>query len=318
MPGVTGGDHVRLPVRPGPAGAVHAEPGDEMTREELGRRFAPAAGRLKLLVHAPPFRWTSGGCVVLHSLCRRLRRVGADAYLWAGGEPAANPDWDTPFANGKIDPTTPDVVAVYPEVVTGNPLGTRHVVRWLLNVPGLLGGDGVYPAADLIYTYAPRFGSGPPLTVIELRRDLFHPPPPGSSRSGGCYVVRKGSRTPRVAATEGMEHLPDDTTHEVYADRFRRCETFYSYDPTTTLSVLAALCGCRSVVVPEPGVSGDRWRAGLPSYFGAGIAYGAGEIERAEHTRPELSTRLQTVQSETDSQIESLLAAAGNLVRGNQ
>lgn len=44
-------------------------------------------------------------------------------------------------------------VAIYPESIPGNPLGTKNIVRWILNTPGLLGGPITFKN-ETIWSYS--------------------------------------------------------------------------------------------------------------------------------------------------------------------
>ena len=44
-------------------------------------------------------------------------------------------------------------VVIYPESTKGNPLKAKHVVRWILNTPGVCGGDGIFEKTDHIFLY---------------------------------------------------------------------------------------------------------------------------------------------------------------------
>jgi hypothetical protein len=77
-----------------------------------------------------------------------------------------------------------------------------------------------------------------------------------------------------------------------YVNVFNIYEYFYSYDPCTFYSVIAAMCGCISVVVKVEGLSKEDWlnilapieylkETGEQLY---GIAYGEEEIEFAKNT----------------------------------
>ena len=48
----------------------------------------------------------------------------------------------------------------------GNPWGAPQVVRWVLNVPGLLGGDRSYASDELLFAYHERFYPGVPLLYL--------------------------------------------------------------------------------------------------------------------------------------------------------
>ena len=45
-------------------------------------------------------------------------------------------------------------VVIYPEIVAGNPLGAECVIRYVLNFPGLLGGDEAYPETETVVAFS--------------------------------------------------------------------------------------------------------------------------------------------------------------------
>ncbi|MEI7429016.1 MAG: glycosyltransferase family 1 protein, partial [Betaproteobacteria bacterium] len=95
---------------------------------------------------APDFRHSSAGIRNLHYLCHVLNELGYEAYI--AGAKTTSIHLRTPlldirtaeqhFCSGK----TP--IAVYPEIISGNPINTPVVARWLLNIPGHLGGDTLF------------------------------------------------------------------------------------------------------------------------------------------------------------------------------
>jgi hypothetical protein len=107
---------------------------------------------VKFLIYAPPYQnWSAGGRV-LHRLCHLLNVIGHDAAIpyWPNGqENRVNPDWRTPY----ITNPEPDRVVVFPEVVSGNPLAAPHVVRYVMNHPGLLAGDTRYADGEVVIYY---------------------------------------------------------------------------------------------------------------------------------------------------------------------
>ena len=69
-----------------------------------------------------------GGVRVLHKLCDTLNSLGQEAYVTCE---ITNPEFDTPKIDvGDID--FENTVVIYPECIYDNPLGAKHVVRWLL------------------------------------------------------------------------------------------------------------------------------------------------------------------------------------------
>ena len=93
----------------------------------------------KFIIYAPPFDENSGGNVLLHRLCDLLNKEGESAYIRLWDMPQPNNSgiygsFNTPLA--KISDLSDNTIVVYPEVVSGNPLMAKNVVRWLLYHPG--------------------------------------------------------------------------------------------------------------------------------------------------------------------------------------
>ena len=79
----------------------------------------------------------------------------------------------------------------------------------------------------------------------------------------------------------------------LFLEIFNRCEYFVSYDPCTFLSIIAAFCGCISIVYPVEGLSKEEWLStiAVKKYMQEkqinvlyGVAYGLEEIEWAKST----------------------------------
>src|SRR5258706_9916148 len=125
------------------------------------------AGPMKYLIWSYDYRHDSGGPKVLHRLCHELNMAGQEAYVshWT-----VNPDWETPYAEA---PLSGDWTAVYPEIVHGNPWGAPHVVRWVLNTPGLLGGDATYDPSETVVTFSRLFIDEPVLMLPTIELDIY-------------------------------------------------------------------------------------------------------------------------------------------------
>ena len=118
----------------------------------------------KFIIFSPSYSKNNGGAVTLHHLCDLIKKNGYDCYLY--------PAFDNlelnlrnykqiltkffkrlirqPFRKFKtsdrfITPVLKDfpgrlkleeLVVIYPEIVFGNPLGAKNIVRWLLHNPG--------------------------------------------------------------------------------------------------------------------------------------------------------------------------------------
>jgi O-antigen biosynthesis protein len=199
----------------------------------------------------------TGGVKVLHRLCHELNEAGQEAYV--SGSP--NPEWNTP-QSGPF-PTTDeahhwvagDWIAIYPEVVSGNPWNAPRVVRYVLNNPGKLGGDTTYDPSEIVYVYHPNFddvgaGSDRVLMLPAIELDIYfdrHLP-----RETPVWYVGKGRKTRDVPGVEITYQIRLD--RERLADVLNRATVLYTFDNVTAMVEIARLCGCPVVVIPD----GDR------------------------------------------------------------
>lgn len=267
---------------------------------------------LPYIVVAPSYSPDSGGGIFQHQLVHQINTMGKCAYLWpqppiarslrnrlsdrwhdplgAFRKPhpyAVNPELNTPVAR-KAD-LHPDSIVVYPEIVIGNPLKARNVVRWLLYKPGLLhpykfGPDEMFFRVGELSDLPEITGGAPDLMMWTINPTYRNENRP--DRKGACFIVRKGWKKPRIPETEGAIQV-DNLSHAEMADVFNRCETFYSYDEATFYSQYAALCGCLSIIIPGLYGSRQEWAAqhDLGRY---GVAYGLDDTAHALATRDKL------------------------------
>lgn len=108
--------------------------------------------------------FTSAGIRCLHLLCHHINLHNVPAYIILIGEEnnhkenTTEPDYLTPILTQRSaryhfeKGMTP--ITVYPEIVAGNPYASPCTVRYILNFPGLLGGDEQYNAEELCFSYS--------------------------------------------------------------------------------------------------------------------------------------------------------------------
>lgn len=266
--------------------------------------------RSNYIVYAPNFNANSGGSIFLHELVNALNKLGEAAFIWpwrrlpASGYRAkimsqlrlpgsgwarsikTNPNLCTPVAT--LEDFTNSTIVVYPEVTLGNPMQAQNVVRWLLYKPGLRH-PYKFGNSDMFFTAGsfcdiPEITGGAP-ELLMWRRNPVYQNYNFADRSGACYIVRKGAYKNRIPETANAIQI-DGLSHEEISQTFNRCETFYSYDEATLYSQYAAICGCRSVVIPGLYNSREEWSENhkLGRF---GIAYGTEdhELKHADATR---------------------------------
>jgi ABC-type polysaccharide/polyol phosphate export permease len=219
------------------------------------------------LIWAPPFTHRSSGVRALYRLCHHLNTRGHPSAM-VGPPGDTHPAWLCPRHEGEVG----DSVVVYPEIVPGNPLGAKTVVRWCLNNPGLLGGDTAYADEEIVFVYDPqrleeinRTAVSKPLGPKRiLWTGLVDPgvihPDPSVPKTIDCVFTYKGralrERFPWPdASTPDLEDLTPD--FQALGDTLRRTRTLYSYDHYSNVLREAAICGCEVRVIGEDGVWHD-------------------------------------------------------------
>lgn len=232
-------------------------------------------------IWSPPYAHTSSGVRTLHLLCHLLNEAGEKAYIVPSGHTgyAINPFLNTPILT--VDEQNfygDNFIAVYSDVVIGNPFNAKHVVRYLLAPRGAYGGDSIFPDTDQIWGALPTIAdnvlripvSDPVIFYtnqgnrklyesdckkINLRLpkkewDKMFPPDP--IRSGSCFYSHKyemHGNQPLLELTGGSTRLTGSL--ENLANIMRKSEVCYIYEVTSAMTE-AALCGCPVVLVRTP------------------------------------------------------------------
>lgn len=155
-----------------------------------------------------------------------------------------------------------DTIVVYPDVIYGNFLRAKHVVRWFLYHNRFSDEvDKAYGKNDMFVCYREIFNDdklNP--TRRKLRTPYFdwetYKQTNFGQRSGTCYIVRKGAKRPDLP-----EHFDgrvvDDLSEKEKVKFFNQCEFCICYDLQTAYTTIAAVCGCIPIVIPE---EGKTWR----------------------------------------------------------
>ncbi|NVJ60888.1 MAG: WavQ [Gammaproteobacteria bacterium] len=277
----------------------------------------------KFLIYTPSYNERSGGIIVLHKLCHLLNDLGHEAYVYPYAYTyeinrfnllenifnfikwsffssitpfKTNKHFNTPIFKGGIKDIE-NFTVVYPEIVFGNPLRAKNVVRWLLHQPGFHEHRIYYGRNELLFkfnsaikdfSYPGSVTSSHELKVIHYPLEYYNNNTK-ISRNGYAYCVRKGKGKTFVK-DHSNDILIDNLTHQKISEVFKRCEYFISYDTYTAYSIFAALCGCISVVVGDSGVSKIDWYPNVQDRYG--IAYGMEDIPWACQTMSKVYDRV--------------------------
>jgi hypothetical protein len=292
----------------------------------------------KFLIFSPHYDANNGGAIALHKLCDIINRNGGEAYIHPmfnsyetsllDGEQifeaikkekdlllenfvaVVNPHYKTPvrhiFQDQNYDA---DWIIVYPEIVLGNPLKAKNIVRWFLHNPWFHTGKFYYSRGEFHVRHSPLFKAYAfpecvlaknTLNVVDFNLDNYNLEGASQNREGTAYCIRKG-RGRQLAHDLNNSIRIDGLSHADVARVFKSVKTFYCYDMETAFSQYAALCGCDSVVIPDPDITEEQWR--LDARYRYGLAYGEENIEKARATAPLVRPFMQEMEQNSTQQV---------------
>jgi hypothetical protein len=254
--------------------------------------------------------WTSsvfnigcGGLNVQYELCRVLKEMGVNVKIYAPIK-VENSIFNDYYEDNEFDLN--ETVVIYGETIDGNPLNAPYVVRWILAPMGIyftIDKCNTWGKNDLVYYFnsESKIKNNPDklgnifkmLPIMYISKYIQNNNI--EIRNGICYTIRKGIHMHKELV---MKHPPN--SFEILnscgliecIDIFNKYKYFLSYDPLTFYNIIAAMCGCISIVVKVDGLSKEDWlntlapveylkETGEPLY---GLAYGEEEIEFAKST----------------------------------
>lgn len=207
--------------------------------------------RKEYIMLVPPLS-KSNGVKTLYLLYIHLTKRGEKVRLCAPGIHVPGFNYITP--EEFTEDITNNAIVIYPEIVIGNPLDIRNVVRYVLYYPGVLGGTKEYHPSEFIVTHNPMFYTGAfKLTIPWIDKALFYDN--NSPKTQDCYFVHKGGKFREVPELEGLTeinmHYPK--TKQELANLLRTTGTLYSFDDCSSLVTEAMLCGAKVKIITEDG-----------------------------------------------------------------
>jgi hypothetical protein len=245
-----------------------------------------------------------GGATVPHTLANQLALLGENVYIYANSTNLKYNITCIPWGTDlEFDKENTIVIFIagagehtwdymVPEKLKNAP----NIVRWLVNDQVKL-----YPKEDKFYIYHKYWNIlkdqkiDGELSVIEIDHELFKNK--GLQRKGTCYLIKGNLDTESERVIHKPEDLyidsvlyniPDSEKMKFYSELFNQMEYFISYTPFTFTSVLAVMCGCKSIVIPKSEYGGEKFNKEkwLNEIWCAkyGIAIGLDDLPRAINT----------------------------------
>lgn len=284
-------------------------------------------------IFALDYQQQSAGVRALHYLCHALNESGKEAYITCE---TTSPNLRTPVLTEAVlkqhHTSGRKPIMVYPEIVSGDPMAAGGVVvRWLLNKPGHIGGDTVFPDDNLIFAYAANFLTpgmhGEILHIPTYDLTIFNNDnnPDDDKRELVCfyahkYLIHGGKLTAHVQRAVSL-CKDQPLTHTEIAAILRRAKLLYIYEPTA-LVVEALLCGCPASIIET-----EYWRSHAGNFacgVGTGVIMGDDpeSVARARESIHDYRTKhentyLKEAWEQLDRFVESTQAAAKKLADHN-
>ena len=269
------------------------------------------------IIWAPSFVANSAGIGCLYRLCHILRERGIKAFVAGSDRPAPNCEAPLLALADAQRLCLNGFAAVYPETAVGNPLGASTVVRWVLNRPGLLGGDAEYDAGEHVFYYSDVYR---PYIRNAVRGKLYMPMIDesiffcesqecchDSQRTLACYYVGKSTWKEGYCDRDRTFEITRETPPKSELGKlFRASRVLYCFDNSTILAYEALLCGCPVVIIPDgTQTKEDYSRLELGT---EGIAWGFEEPAPVRVDVDKLKARYRQAESDFETQLQQLIA----------
>jgi len=237
---------------------------------------------LKFLIYSFNYNWRIGGIVVLNKLADLIAELGYESYVIdenrKNHHPAVRVNLDEAIEIAK-DPKT---FVIYPEVIVDNPLNAENVCRWVLYFPGVNGGNTTYHQAEFVFVYNKAFvlntpySDSPEIKIVDTM--LSEMSNLGIKRTKDAILIKKGSQDAEkrkeifidpyqeklLEVESADEFIAECVDIAEYNRKLNEIRYFISYDNYTYHNILAALAGCKSIVVPELGKSKEEYLLDYP------------------------------------------------------
>ncbi len=237
-------------------------------------------------IFTPKYTRQSAGVKVMHFLCHHLNTLGYPAFIVNFYRNSKHLSKDDIFAYTNPDHIAPilsedaflshkylqkNPITIYTDTVTGNPLRSSCIARYLLHYPGHLGGEqeGNFNDNELIFCYSQKIkeslseSDSDVLFMPVCNTNIFNMEGVSESKQGSCFYASKykNVHNGKLSAitknsVEITRGLPDSQTPDQIAELFKKSEVFYSYEDTALITE-ALLCGCPVVLVRNKFLKND-------------------------------------------------------------
>jgi hypothetical protein len=278
------------------------------------RKLRHEEGKVTYIVYCPWDIKISGGQVALHMLTKNLADQGEIVYTLSKPMFSCNAKTIKSEYNCESIQVSPiefdpeKTVVIYPEIIRGNPIGAKRVVRWILynTIQSI---EDTWNPLDELWYYLPFFETSRKedkklLSAFDFKLNLLRDRKKEPSKEN-VLLLRK--RTPELDEWSESIKMEEPSSMQDFAEKVSDFKFFYTYDDATYYSIAASLVGCTSIIL-DPRMDPEEYRKKNPIFL-YGVAFGTelDEIERAEKTKKLLRPHLLQLERESIHQIKAFI-----------
>ena len=277
--------------------------------------------KIKIIIYTPRLYEKCGGVKALHRLAQEINKV-KHTYIYAKIYCYDGIKYLNEYCNNFANPyeINENTIVVYPEIVSGNPLNAKHVLRWILLDIRIEMGIQHYlnwNKTDIVYYWEPSTSkTNNQLTIPFIDKEYKNYN--NTRRTKTCFLIKKGPLIHNIKEITWM-HPPDsikldNLSIDEVISTLNESHTFYCYDPNTFYILGATICGCITVMHPITNMSKEIFLKNRMTTiddftFDSGIAYG-NSIQEVEHARSTVSisqTNLNILLSKYELKLNSFM-----------
>lgn len=278
---------------------------------------------------SPRYEENGGGSIALHRLCHIINEYTehkaylcplsysfkntVKEFLRRKKKFLVNDSWNTPIYRSLFLPK--NEIVIYPEIVSGNPLKSKRVIRWFLHNPGHFTGEINYGDGELYFKYTSGFDKYIPnnnscispnlLTVVSYPTDIYMENTAIQKDIDTSYIVRKGKGKPFIHPPNSI--CIDELPHTEVANILKRSKNFISYDLYTAYSRFATLAGCDSYVVPAENLSLESWLPDEADRYGVAYGFSDSQLKWAKSTKSDLIRQVERQNTDAVNSVKACL-----------
>lgn len=210
---------------------------------------------MKFYIYSPPLTNNiSNGIHALHQLCNNINSLNYTCSIINWGD--------------TIQPNTNDII-IYPEVIQGNPLNFKHIVRYMLNREGYILGNTINQTPDdYILTWSNLYTNTyhSVLNYVSLNEfEIFNDAntKPVLQRNLDCTYIGKGSSYTDCNILPDTIEINRNNPINKYAlaDLLKSTRILYTYDPITLVNLEAILSGALVCILNYIPYNKEEWQS---------------------------------------------------------